>query len=102
MIDTSNALWIADVIRDLLNTLKDCEPEDSDAHELLRRAIYKLDDLKDEINNLEDDEDEVDVDLSTFDFEEFKSNVIDSIPAKASLKFRMDVEEMLRRLDNVY
>ena len=100
MIDTSNALWIADEIRDILDTLKDCEPEDSDAHELLRRAIYKLDDLEDEVNNLEDDEDEVD--LSTFDFEEFKSNVIDSIPAKASLKFRMDVEEMLRRLDNVY
>lgn len=100
MIDTSDALWIADEIRDILDILKDCEQEDSDAHGLLRRAIYKLDDLKEEINNLEDDEDEVD--LSTFDFEEFKSNVIDSIPAKASLKFRMDVEEMLRRLDNVY
>lgn len=98
MVDVSSARWLVDEINDVLDEVAE-ELEDTSG---IDRAQYKLEELRNELDSLEE-EDEDDVpDLTTYDLSEFKSNVIDSIPAKASLKFRMDVEEMLRRLDNVY
>lgn len=97
MIDTSSARWLVDEIDDLLEEVTD---EVGDISQI-DRVKYKVEELRNELDSLEEEEDDV-PDLTTYDLSEFKSNVIDSIPAKASLKFRMDVEEMLRGLDNVY
>lgn len=98
MIDVSSARWIVDEIVDLLDEVTD---EVGDISQI-DRAKHNVEELRYELDSLEE-EDEDDVpDLTTYDLSEFKSNVIDSIPSKASIKFRMDVEEMLRRLDNVY
>lgn len=97
MIDTSSARWLVDEIDDLIDEVSE---EVGDISQF-DRVKYKIEELRDELDSLEEEEDDV-PDLTTYDLSEFKSNVIDSIPAKASLKFRMDVEEMLRRLDNVY
>lgn len=96
MIDTSSARWLVDEIDDLLDEVSD---EVGDISQI-DRVKYKVEELRDELDSLEEEDDVPD--LTTYDLSDFKSNVIDSIPAKASLKFRMDVEEMLRRLDNVY
>ena len=97
MIDVSSARWLVDEIDDLLEEVTD---EVGDISQI-DRVKYKVEELRNELDSLEEEEDDV-PDLTTYDLSEFKSNVVDSIPAKASLKFRMDVEEMLRRLDNVY
>lgn len=97
MVDTSSARWLVDEIDDLLDEVSD---EVGDISQI-DRAKYKIEELRNELDSLEEEEDDV-PDLTTYDLSDFKSKVIDSIPAKASLKFRMDVEEMLRRLDNVY
>lgn len=95
MIDTSSASWLVDEIDDLLDEVSE---EVGDISQI-DRVKYKIEELRDELDSLEED----DVpDLTTYDLSEFKSNVIDSIPAKASLKFRMDVEEMLSKIDHVY
>ena len=96
MRDTSSARWLVDEIDDLLDEVSD---EVGDISQI-DRVKYKVEELRDELDSLEEEDDVPD--LTTYDLSDFKSNVIDSIPAKASLKFRMDVEEMLRRLDNVY
>jgi hypothetical protein len=97
MIDVSSARWLVDEIDDLLEEVTD---EVGDISQI-DRAKYKIEELRNELDSLEEDEDDV-PDLTTYDLSGFKSNVIDSIPAKASLKFRMDVEEMLRRFEHVY
>ena len=82
-------------------------------------AVERLDDTLDEIEDLADGnieiedavnrargyisyiEDSDDV-LSSSDVQEFKSRVLDAIPSGASMKFRMDVEEMLENFNGVY
>lgn len=98
MIDVSSARWLVDEIADLLDGMTD---EVGDISQI-DRAKYKIEELRNEVDSLEEEDEDDVTDLTTYDLSEFKSNVIDSIPAKASLKFRMDVEEMLRRFDNVY
>lgn len=94
--DVSSARWLVDEIADLL------DEECLNPINKIDQVKYKIEKLRNFLCFLEE-EDEDDVpDLTTYDLSEFKSNVIDSIPAKASMKFRMDVEEMLRRFNNVY
>ena len=53
----------------------------------------------------DDDEDLLELDpsdLPSADVEDFKSRVLDAIPSGASMKFRMDVEEMLEKFNGVY
>ena len=82
-------------------------------------AVERLDDTLDEIEDLADGNIEIedavhrargyisdikdsDDDLSSSDVQEFKSRVLDAIPSGASMKFRMDVEEMLEKFNGVY
>ena len=82
-------------------------------------AVERLDDTLDEIEDLADGNIEIedavnrargyisdikdsDDDLSSSDVQEFKSRVLDAIPSGASMKFRMDVEEMLEKFKGVY
>ena len=82
-------------------------------------AVERLDDALDEIEDLADGNIEIedavnrargylsdikdsDDDLSSSDVQEFKSRVLDAIPSGASMKFRMDVEEMLENFNGVY
>ena len=82
-------------------------------------AVERLDDTLDEIEDLADGNIEIedavnrargylsdikdsDDDLSSSDVQEFKSRVLDAIPSGASMKFRMDVEEMLENFNGVY
>jgi hypothetical protein len=55
---------------------------------------YELEDLK----QLAEDAIETETDT----VKEWKKKVIDSIPKKCSLKFRMDVEELLEKFKTVY
>lgn len=84
-------------------------------------AVERLDDILDEIENLADDQPDIedavrrargylsdiensddDDDLPSADVQDFKSRVLDAIPSGASMKFRMDVEEMLEKFNGVY
>ena len=82
-------------------------------------AVERLDDTLDEIEDLADgnieiedavqrargslsDIEDSDNDLSSSDVQEFKSRVLDAIPSCASMKFRMDVEELLEKFKGVY
>ena len=69
--------------------------------ELVERAKRHLRDIEDS----DDDEDTLELDqydLESADIHDFKSRVLDSIPYGASMKFRMDVEEMLEKFNGVY
>lgn len=90
-------------------------------------AVERLDDILDEIEELADDQTEIEdavhrargylrdiensdddmleldpYDLPSADVQDFKTRVLDAIPSGASMKFRMDVEEMLEKFNGVY
>lgn len=82
-------------------------------------TVKLLDDTLDEIEELADGNIEIedtvhrargylsdiensDDDLHSSDVQEFKSRVLDAIPSCASMKFRMDVEELLEKFKGVY
>lgn len=88
-----------DDILDEIEDLADDQPEIEDA---VRRARHFLSDIEDS----DDDDDyllELDPeDLPSADVHDFKTRVLDAIPSGASMKFRMDVEEMLEKFNGVY
>lgn len=84
---------------DEIENLADDQPEIEDA---VRRARHFLSDIEDS----DDDDDEMwevdSEDLPAVDIQDFKTRVLDAIPSGASMKFRMDVEEMLEKFNGVY
>lgn len=87
-----------DNILDEIEELADDQIEIEDA---VHRARGYLRDIEDS-----DDDDDVlkldPYDLPSADVQDFKSRVLDAIPSGASMKFRMDVEEMLEKFKGVY
>ena len=68
---------------EIVDALEDISTEVSS---LIQDAIDKIKDVKVETDNLR----------------YWKNNVLDSLPKGCSLKFRMDVEEMLEKFTKIY
>ena len=88
-----------DDILDEIEELADDQPEIEDA---VNRARVYLSDIE---NSDDDDDDMLELDpydLPSADVQDFKSRVLEAIPSGASMKFRMDVEEMLEKFNGVY
>lgn len=86
-----------DTLDEILD-LADDQPEIEDA---VHRARGYLSDIEDS----DEDDDLLDLDdsdLPSADVQDFKTRVLDAIPTGASMKFRMDVEEMLEKFNGVY
>lgn len=87
-----------DDILDEIVGIADDQPGIEDA---VRRARGYLRDIE----NSDDDDDLLELDpedLPSADVQDFKTRVLDAIPSGASMKFRMDVEEMLEKFNGVY
>ena len=86
---------------DILDEIEDLADDNLDIEEAVHRARGYLSDIE----NYDDDDDlpELDPsDLPSADIQDFKRRVLDAIPSGASMKFRMDVEEMLEKFNGVY
>ena len=73
----------SDEQNEIVDALEDISTEVSS---IIQDAIDKIKDVKVESDNLS----------------YWKNNVLDSLPKSCSLKFRMDVEEMLEKFTNIY
>jgi len=73
----------SDEQNEIVDALEDISTEVSS---LIQDAIEKIKDVKVETDNLR----------------YWKNNVLDSLPKGCSLKFRMDVEEMLEKFTKIY
>lgn len=68
-------------------------------------AVHRARGYLNDIENSDDDDDGLELDPNDFpsaDVQDFKTRVLDAIPSGASMKFRMDVEEMLEKFNGVY
>ena len=68
-------------------------------------AVHRARGYLSDIENSDDDDDMLELDpadLPSADVQDFKRRVLDAIPSGASMKFRMDVEEMLEKFNGVY
>lgn len=71
----------------------------------LRDLVSKARGYLTDIEDYDEDDDMLELDpydLPSADVQDFKSRVLEAIPSGASMKFRMDVEEMLERFTGVY
>ena len=92
------ALERLDDTLDEIEELADDQPEIEEAVEKARRYLRDIENSDDDDDLLELDPD----DLPSADVQDFKTRVLDAIPSGASMKFRMDVEEMLEKFNGVY
>lgn len=86
---------------DTLDEIEDLADDQPEIEEAVERARGYLRDIE----NSDDDGDMLELDpsdLPSADIADFKSRVLDAIPSGASMKFRMDVEEMLEKFNGVY
>lgn len=86
---------------DTLDEIEDLADDQTEIEEAVHRARGFLSDIEDS----DDDDDLLELDpddLPSADVQDFKSRVLDAIPSGASMKFRMDVEEMLEKFNGVY
>ena len=93
------ALERLDDTLDEIEELADDQPEIEEAVEKARHYLRDIEDYDD------DDDDLLELDpsdLPSADIGDFKTRVLDAIPSGASMKFRMDVEEMLEKFNGVY
>ena len=93
------ALERLDDTLDEIEELADDQPEIEEAVEKARHYLRDIEDYDD------DDDDLLELDpsdLPSEDIGDFKTRVLDAIPSGASMKFRMDVEEMLEKFNGVY
>lgn len=92
------ALERLDNILDEIEELADDQPE-------IENAVDKARGYLRDIENSDENDDLLELDPNDFpsaDLEVFKVRVLDAIPSGASMKFRMDVEEMLEKFNGVY
>lgn len=82
---------------DILDEIEELADDQTEIEDAVHRARGYLSDIE----NSDDDDDLLELDLSA-DVQDFKSRVLDAIPSGASMKFRMDVEEMLEKFNGVY
>lgn len=86
---------------DILDEIEDLADDNLDIEEAVHRTRGYLSDIEDSA----DDDDMLELDpseLPSADIQDFKMRVLDAIPSGASMKFRMDVEEMLEKFNGVY
>lgn len=86
---------------DILDEIEDLADDQPEIEEAVHRARGYLSDIE----NSDEDDDMLELDLydlPSADVQDFKSRVLDAIPSGASMKFRMDVEEMLDKFKGVY
>ena len=86
---------------DILDEIEDLADDNLDIEEAVHRARGYLSDIE----NSDDDDDMLELDPSELPsayIQDFKRRVLDAIPSGASMKFRMDVEEMLEKFNGVY
>lgn len=86
---------------DILDEIEELADDQIEIEDAVHRARGYLRDIEDS----DDDDDVLELDPNDFpsaDVEDFKTRVLDAIPSGASMKFRMDVEEMLEKFKGVY
>lgn len=93
------ALERLDDTLDEIEELADDQPEIEEAVEKARYYLRDIEDYDDDDDDLLELDPE---DLPSADVQDFKTRVLDAIPSGASMKFRMDVEEMLEKFNGVY
>ena len=97
-IDSYAVERLDDTLDEILD-LADDQPQIEDAVHRARGYLSDIENSDDEDDDmLELDQD----DLPSADVQDFKTRVLDAIPSGASMKFRMDVEEMLEKFNGVY
>ena len=76
---------------------------EKDKQDWLDRIEYIISSIEDANRELEDFKEFVDDKLETdTDLNEWKKTVLNNLPDNCSVKFRMDVEEMLEKFKDVY
>lgn len=88
-------------LSDILDEIEDLTDDQIEIKDAVHRARGYLSDIE----NSDDDDDLLELDpddLPSADLQEFKNRVLDAIPSVASMKFRIDVEEMLEKFKLVY
>lgn len=83
---------------DTLDEIEELADGNIEIEVAVQRARGYLSDIEDSDDGLELDQDN----LPSADVQDFKRRVLDSIPSGASMKFRIDVEEMLEKFNGVY
>ena len=86
---------------DILDEIEELADDQTEIEEAVEKARGYLSDIE----NSDDDDDLLELDpddLPSADVQDFKTRVLDAIPSGASMKFRMDVEEMLEKFNGVY
>ena len=86
---------------DILDEIEELADDQTEIEDAVHRARGYLRDIE----NSDDDDDLLELDpddLPSADVQDFKTRVLDAIPSGASMKFRMDVEEMLDKFNGVY
>lgn len=88
---------------DILDEIFDLADGQIEIKDAVHRARGYLSDIENSDDDDDDDMLELDpYDLPSADVQDFKTRVLDAIPYGASMKFRMDVEEMLEKFNRVY
>jgi hypothetical protein len=88
-------------LEDTLDEIEELADDQIEIEEAVEKARGYLRDIE----NSDDDDDLLELDpddLPSADVQDFKTRVLDAIPSGASMKFRMDVEEMLEKFKGVY
>jgi hypothetical protein len=86
---------------DTLDDIEDLAEGNIEIEDAVRRARGYLSDIE----NSDDDDDLLELDpddLPSADIQDFKTRVLDAIPSGASMKFRIDVENLLANIRSVY
>lgn len=86
---------------DILDEIEDLAEGNIEIEDAVHRARCYLSDIE----NSDDDEDMLELDpydLPSADLQDFKTRVLDAIPSGASMKFRIDVENLLANIRSVY
>ena len=90
------ALERLDDTLDEIEELADDQPEIEEAVEKARRYLRDIEDYDDDLPDPDPS------DLPSADIGDFKTRVLDAIPSGASMKFRIDVENLLANIRSVY
>ena len=86
---------------DTLDEIEDLADGNIEIEDTVNRARGFLRDIE----NSDDDDDLLELDpydLPSADLQDFKTRVLDAIPSGASMKFRIDVENLLANIRSVY
>jgi hypothetical protein len=89
--------YAVEQLDDILDEIEDLADDNLDIEDAVHRARGYLSDIEYSADDEADDDD-----MLSADIQDFKSRVLDAIPSGASMKFRMDVEEMLENFKMVY